>query len=74
MLDWLSTVHHDNQRPFPSEEIDEKLEECVDSKSLANLVLRYVDWTAVRTSYMSRIGSKNIAAFSETILDQEDNE
>jgi hypothetical protein len=38
VVNWLSTMHHNNQGALPSQEVDEKLEEGVDCESLGYLV------------------------------------
>jgi len=34
MCHWCSSMHHDNQGAFSTDEIYQQLEECVDGKSL----------------------------------------
>jgi hypothetical protein len=41
MVDRLSTVHHDNQGSFSSNEVDQELEESVYGKSLVQVSSRY---------------------------------
>ena len=36
MRNWRSSVHHDNKRAFPANEIDKELKECVNRKSLSD--------------------------------------
>ena len=37
MVNWLSAVHHNYQSTLPSKEVDQKLEEGIDGKSLGTL-------------------------------------
>jgi hypothetical protein len=37
VVNWGPTMHHNYQGPLTSQEVDEKLEECVNRKSLDDL-------------------------------------
>ena len=71
MVDWFSTMHHNNQGSFSSDEVDQKLEEGIDCKSLLRLGPVVEEWEWVFTSYISRTGSTNIATFVDLILDHD---
>lgn len=67
-------MHHDDKSSFASDEIDEELEEGVDSESL-QLLARFASTKPdlfVLASYMSLMGSTQNATFSEMILAHDD--
>lgn len=44
MVDRLSTVHHDNEGAFTTEEVDKELEEGVDGKRLPPAISRELSY------------------------------
>lgn len=73
MVYGLAPMHHDDECSLAANEVYEELDKGVDRKGLY--------WSVdeacrdkVHTSYMSRMGSINSAAFSDTRLIHDENE